>query len=94
MNIEFPAVDEGYIKGKVSSGYYTNATELVRDAVRRMREADEAKRGRLARALELGEADIAAGQTKPYTPELLAQIDQDARRHAAEGRKPSPDVIP
>jgi antitoxin ParD1/3/4 len=68
MNIDFPAVDEGFIKNKVSSGYYTNATELLRDAVRRMREADESKRTRLACALELGEADIAAGRTASYTP--------------------------
>jgi len=59
-----------------------------------VREADEAKRDRLLRALELGEADIAAGRTAPYTPELLAKIERDARRHAAEGRKPNPDVIP
>jgi antitoxin ParD1/3/4 len=94
MNIDFPLVDDGYIKGQVQSGFYTNATELVRDAVRRMREADEAKRQRLLRALEIGEADIAAGRTTPYTSELLAQIEADARRHAAEARKPNPDVTP
>jgi len=37
MNVNFPAVDEIYIKQKVESGFYSNATELVRDAVRRMR---------------------------------------------------------
>lgn len=94
MNIDFPAVDDGYIKGKVSNGYYTNATELVRDAVRRMREDDEAKRQRLLRALEVGEADIAAGRTTPYTPQLLALIEEEARRHAAAARKPTPDVSP
>jgi hypothetical protein len=56
--------------------------------------SDEAKRQRLLRALEIGEADIAARWTTPYTPELLAQIEVDARRHAAEARKPNPDVIP
>ena len=33
MNINFPPVDAGYIKTKVESGYYSNATEMVRDAV-------------------------------------------------------------
>ena len=94
MNIDFPSVDERFIKGAVTEGYYTNATELIRDAVRRLREANEAKRDRLLRALELGEADVAAGRTKPYTPELRAQIQADARRLAAEGMKPNPDVTP
>lgn len=35
MNINFPPVDESYIKAKIDDGFYSNATELVRDAVRR-----------------------------------------------------------
>jgi putative addiction module CopG family antidote len=34
MNINFPSVDETYIRQKVDAGFYSNATELVRDAVR------------------------------------------------------------
>lgn len=45
-------------------------------------------------ALRCGEADIAAGRTTPYTAALLDQIEQEARRHAAEGRKPNADVLP
>ncbi len=40
MNVNFPPVDEAYIKAKVADGFYSNATELVRDAVRRLRELD------------------------------------------------------
>ncbi len=50
MNINFPTMDEGYIKEMVESGYYSNATELVRDAVRRLRESDAVKRERLMAA--------------------------------------------
>lgn len=92
MNIDFPSVDENFIKTQVSSGHYTNATELVRDAVRRLREASEAKRDRLLRALELGQADIDAGRLRAYSPELYAEIKSTARQHAVEGRKPNPDV--
>ncbi|CAK0743445.1 antitoxin ParD1/3/4 [Gammaproteobacteria bacterium] len=90
MHINFPSVDEGYIQGKVADGFYSNAAELVRDAVRRLREQDD--RYRLMAALEVGNRAIKEGNTVPYTPELLDRIEQDARQHAAEGRKPNPDV--
>jgi antitoxin ParD1/3/4 len=93
MNINFPPVDDGYIKSKVESGYYSNATEMVRDAVRRMREQDN-HHSRLLAALELGERDIASGRTIPLTPNLLDQIEQEARTHAANNRRVNPDVIP
>jgi antitoxin ParD1/3/4 len=93
MNINFPPVDAGYIKTKVEGGYYSNATEMVRDAVRRMREQDD-HHGRLLAALEIGERDIAAGRTVPYTPDLLTQIEQEARTHAAHNRPTNADVIP
>ena len=82
MNINFPPADAGYIKSKVEGGYYSNATEMVRDAIRRMREQDD-QHGRLLAALEIGERDIAAGRTVPYTPDLLKQIEQEARTRAA-----------
>ncbi len=94
MNINFPPVDEGFIKGMVDGGYYSNATEVIRDAVRRLRQQEEAQRARLAAALELGERAIKEGRSSAYTPELLARIEQSAREHAAEGGKPNPDVCP
>ncbi len=94
MNIIFPSVDENYIKAKVDDGFYSNATELVRDAVRRLREQDDNKHARLMAALEEGERDVREGRTHPYTPELLAEIEQSAIQHAAEGKKPNPDVCP
>ena len=94
MHIELASVDEQYIKNSVKNGYYRSEAEAVRDAVRRAREQDEAKHERLLEALRIGDADIAAGRVTPYTPALLAQIEKDARKHAAEGRKPNPDVMP
>lgn len=92
MNINFPPVDESYIKAKIADGFYSNAAELVRDAVRRLREQDDNRHARLMAALEVGQQAIREGRTALYTPELLDQIEQEARQHAAEGRKPNPDV--
>ncbi len=94
MNIIFPSVDESYIKAKVEDGFYTNATELVRDAVRRLREHDDAKYTRLMSAIEVGEAAAREGSGEVYTPELFSQIILDATQHAAQGGKPNSDVCP
>ena len=36
-----------FIRGKVKAGQYTNASEVVRDAVRQMQDIDTAKRDRM-----------------------------------------------
>lgn len=94
MNINFPAVDENYIKSKVEAGFYSNATELVRDAVRRMRERDLGMSPRLLKALELGEADIRSGRTVPYTATFMDECEKRVRENIATGIKPNPDVCP
>jgi antitoxin ParD1/3/4 len=94
MNILFPPVDDQYIKSKVEDGFYTNATELVRDAVRRLREADDAKHDRLRAALEEGERAVPEGRYREFTPEVFEEIMENAAKHAAAGRKPNPDVCP
>lgn len=93
MNIILGPIDEDYIKRKVEAGYYSNFTEGVRDAVRKMRESEE-QRLELMAAVMLGERDIAQGKVKPYTPALMNEIKQQARAKAARGEKPKPDVLP
>ena len=60
---------------------------------RRMREQDE-QRNQLLAALKKGEEDIAAGRYKLYSPELQSEIIENAKKKAAEGRKPKRDVTP
>ena len=92
MNILFPSVDDNYIKSKVENGYYANATELVRDAVRRLREADDANHARLMVALEEGEKAVREGRMREFTPAVFEEIMQKAAEHAAQGKIPNPDV--
>jgi antitoxin ParD1/3/4 len=93
MNINFPAVDETYIKQQVDSGFYSNATELVRDAVRHMREADEQRQALLA-AVQIGEAQLERGKHRRYTPELFEEIKRNARDKVTRDHQPNPDVLP
>ncbi len=82
MHIEFAKVDEAFIKASVAGGYYKSEAEVVRDAVRRIREDKERARAELYEALRLGDADIEAGRTKPYTRELFEDIVKRARERA------------
>jgi putative addiction module CopG family antidote len=92
MNLNLAPVDEAYLKGKVEEGYYVNMAEAIRDAIRRMRETDEQGSRELYEAIMVGERQIASGQYKPYTPELLEQIQRNAARKAAEGTPLKPDA--
>jgi antitoxin ParD1/3/4 len=87
-------VDENYIKHKVESGFYTSENEVVRDAVRRMREEEE-RITRFQAAVWIGDAQIERGETVPYSQELMEQIGQRAVQRAKQGNKiDNPDVLP
>ena len=95
MRIEFPQIDDVFIRNQITAGYYHNATELVRDAVRRLREnAEAAQQGRLVAALQRGAAEIDAGKGVSYTETFIEESKERARKNSAAGRKPNPDVLP
>jgi len=55
MNISMPPQMARFIRDKVKAGEYTNVSEAIRDAVRRMQEAEASKRERaLLTAFETG----------------------------------------
>lgn len=94
MHVRFPHADEAYIKAKVDGGFYTTENEVVRDAIRRMREEDERIR-RFQAAVSLGDADIAAGKSAPFDKKMVEEIKRKAMDGARKGsRKYNPDVIP
>ncbi|PVX85617.1 type II toxin-antitoxin system ParD family antitoxin [Paraburkholderia unamae] len=93
MNINFAPVDESFIKRSVECGLYSNANELVRDAVRRLRESEE-RHVELLAALQLGEDDIAQGRTKTYSKGLMQAVRERAAGRAASGEKPKSDATP
>ena len=41
MNIDFVGADKNFIKSEIQGGFYHDEAELVRDAVRRLREEKE-----------------------------------------------------
>ncbi|RKT10355.1 antitoxin ParD1/3/4 [Paraburkholderia sp. RAU2J] len=93
MNVNFPPVDENFIRKSVDGGLYSNANELVRDAVRRLRESEE-RHIELLAAIQLGEDDIAQGRTGTYSKEMVRAIRDRVLKRAASGEKPKSDVTP
>jgi antitoxin ParD1/3/4 len=93
MHVNLSSEMESYIKSKVGSGFYGNATEVIRDAVRKM-QAEEERRTSFRAAIAVGEADIAAGRVTPYTPELLNEIWEEALVIADSGQSIDPNVCP
>ena len=76
---KLPSVDRAFIKSQVKEGYYTSEIEVVRDAVRRLREEQE-KITRFKMAVMKGVEDIEAGRVSPYTPEMMRDIIRTAIR--------------
>jgi antitoxin ParD1/3/4 len=65
MNVSLTPALEKLVQQKVKSGLYNNASEVIREALRIMKETEDVRRARLKRlkaALAKGESDIASGR--------------------------------
>lgn len=93
MHINLSPEMETYIKGKVATGFYGNATEVIRDAVRRMQEA-ERHAAAFRAAVAAGDAELDRGESVTYNKSVLDDITRDAHEQV-QSRKPiDPDVCP
>ncbi len=93
MHINLSPEVENYILSKVGSGFYGNASEVVREAIRRMRDEDE-KLAVLRAAVQVGDDQIARGAAERYTPELMKELARAAIENARRGKDVHPDVVP
>jgi antitoxin ParD1/3/4 len=93
MHINLSPEMESYIKTKVSGGFYGNATEVIRDAIRRM-QAEEERIVAFRAAVAKGEAQLERGEGVEYTPEVMEKITQAALQNMHSGKPTDPDVLP
>jgi antitoxin ParD1/3/4 len=93
MHVNLSEEMEGFIRGKVAGGMYGNATEVIRDAVRRM-QAEEARVAAWQAAIKVGEDQLVAGQGVPYTPDTMKRLQKRAAAAVGSGKKLNPDVLP
>jgi antitoxin ParD1/3/4 len=90
MHVNLSPEMESYIKGKVASGFYGNATEVIRDAIRRM-QADEERGTAFRRAVAEGEAQLDRGQGRDYSAKRLDELAEAARKNLRSGKPIDPE---
>ena len=77
MHVNLSPEMEGFIKTKVATGFYGNATEVIRDAIRRM-QAEESRLAAWQAAIKIGDDQLDRGEGIVYTPQTLNDITQSA----------------
>lgn len=89
MNVSLTDRLAGFVRQKVSSGRYNNASEVVRDALRRMEEDDQRATRLAAPTVEDVLADLDASQLDGIRKRVRAGIESVERGEFAEynGRK-------
>jgi antitoxin ParD1/3/4 len=94
MHIRFADTDTKFMKSAVQEGLYTSETELVRDAVRRLRE-QQMHISPVFQAVMKGEQAIREGRTREFTPEVMEEIFQRGIKQAKAGEPyHSQDAVP
>lgn len=93
MHVNLSPEMEGFIKSKVSGGFYGNATEVIRDAIRRM-QAEESRAAAWQAAIKLGDDQLDRGEGIPYTAKALNEITEAAIGSMNSTTPMDPDVLP
>jgi antitoxin ParD1/3/4 len=93
MHVNLSIEMEQYIKSKVGSGFYGNATEVIRDAIRRM-QAEEERIAAFRTAVAKGDAQIERGEGIAYTSELIDGLTQTAINEMHSSKSMEADVLP
>lgn len=91
MQIQLAPQIESIVKSLMASGEYHDQDEVIAEAVMLLEE--EQKLRTLRAELAEAKAEIERGEYVEWTPELMAEIDREARQAVAEGRKLDPDVF-
>jgi antitoxin ParD1/3/4 len=93
MHINLSPEMEGFIRNKVSDGFYGNATEVIRDAIRRM-QAEDGRTEAWRSAIKQGDEQLNRGEGTAYAPEAIRDITESAINAMRNGQPIDPDVLP
>jgi antitoxin ParD1/3/4 len=89
MNVSLTPELERLVTEKVESGMYTSASEVIREALRLLKERDELRQTRLAelrREIQVGLDQLEQGQYSTYDEPSLKALVQEVRTEGREKR--------
>lgn len=88
MNVSLTKELEAFVSRKVKSGRYTSASEVVREGLRLLEEADQRKRFSFAMPAEL-EEKLVAGVEQLNRGEGIpvARVEKELKRHSSKRRQ-------
>lgn len=91
MNIYLGDHFDAMIRKQVESGRYATASEVVREGLRLLER--EHRHQLLLDAIDVAEAEVARGETVPFTSELMEQLKREAKENARLGRPITNELI-
>jgi antitoxin ParD1/3/4 len=83
----------GETRAAVRPCFYGNATEVIRDAIRRM-QAEDSRVAAWHTAIQKGDDQFDRGEGVDYTPGVLEEITHSATQAMHSGQPMDPDVLP
>lgn len=86
MNVSLTDELQTWIEGRVQSGLYRSSSEVVREAIRLLREREQMKelrRDELKRRIQEGIDDLDAGRSVDFSEQVVADIAAAGRARLA-----------
>ena len=90
MNVSLTPELEQYVNGKVQSGLYHSASEVIRAGLRLLKEKDEVHQKKiqeLRRDIQVGIDQAERGQVSTFNQQTLEEIKTEGRKRLAAERK-------
>jgi antitoxin ParD1/3/4 len=90
MNVSLTPELEQYVNGKVQSGLYHSASEVIREGLRLLREKDEVHQKKLQalrRDIQVGIDQAERDQHSRFNEQTLEEIRTEGRKRLAAERK-------
>jgi antitoxin ParD1/3/4 len=92
MNVSLTAELEELVNQKVKSGLYTSASEVIREALRLLKEQDQLRNFRLAelkKEARKGTAQLDKGQYRTFASpdEILSHVKAEGRKRLVQEKR-------
>ena len=87
MNISLPQQLEQWVKQRVDTGMYDSASEVIREALRLLREQEDLKQLRtqeLRRQLQVGVEQLDRGASRTFDEGVTAEVKKAGRKRRGD----------